>query len=243
MQLRAAMKAVFDARIALVAASVAMAVPRNVHIQYRKVHAWTASFRNSLKKSTAKALKKASSRLRKSIAAAEKQSAAIIDAARREAEEILAGARQKAEDLRQNIEADMRLSCSQAVQAFRQQITDALVFEAVDKPVAAALSNPATITDFLKAILQSWKPAGGEAPTLAVLLPESKRNELEQALKSALQDQLSKGLLLQFSKNIKGGFQIQPAGSAYKISFADDDFTEFLKEYLRPKTRNFLFGS
>jgi V/A-type H+-transporting ATPase subunit E len=177
------------------------------------------------------------------IAAAEKQSADIIDAARRDADEILAGARQKAEDLRQNIEADMRLSCSQAVQAFRQQITDALVFEAVDKPVAAALSNPETITDFLKAILQSWNPAGGEAPTLAVLLPESKRSELDQALKSALQDQLSKGLLLQFSKNIKGGFQIQPAGSAYKISFADDDFTEFLKEYLRPKTRNFLFGS
>lgn len=177
------------------------------------------------------------------IAAAEKQSAGIIDAARRDADEILADARQKAKDLRQNIEADMRHSCSQAVQAFRQQITDVLVFEAVDKPVAAALSNPATITDFLKAILQSWNPAGGEAPTLAVLLPESKRNELDQALKSALQDQLSKGLLLQFSKNIKGGFQIQPAGSAYKISFADDDFTEFLKEYLRPKTRTFLFGS
>lgn len=177
------------------------------------------------------------------IGAAEKQAGAILEGARREADEILVGARKKAEDLRQNIEADLRLSCSQAVQAFRQQITDALVFEAVDTPVAAALSNPATITDFLKAILQSWKPAGCEAPSLAVLLPESKRIELDQALKRELQEQLSKGLFLQFSKNIKGGFQIQPAGSSYKISFADDDFKEFLKEYVRPKTRSFLFGS
>jgi len=188
-------------------------------------------------------VEKGEQQAQEAIAAAEKQSADIIAAARRDADEILAGARKKAEDLRQNIEADMRLSCSQAVQAFRQQITDALVFQAVDTPVAAALSNPATITDFLKAILQSWKPGGGEAPTLAVLLPESKRSELEQALKIELQEQLSKGLLLQFSKNIKGGFQIQPAGSSYKISFTDDDFKEFLKEYVRPKTRSFLFGS
>ena len=83
-------------------------------------------------------VEKGEQQAQETIAAAEKQSGAIIDGARREADEILAGARKKAEDLRQNIEADMRLSCSQAVQAFRQQITDALVFEAVDKPVAAA---------------------------------------------------------------------------------------------------------
>lgn len=176
------------------------------------------------------------------IAAAEKESAAIIDGARREAEKIIAGASKKADDLRQNMEADLRLAAAQSMNALKQQILDLITARVVEKPLTAALSDTATITEFLKIILQNWSPAAGGLSGIEVLLPDVGREQLAAALASGLSQELSAGLMLRFAKNIKGGFQVQPAGSTYKISLTDEDFKEYFKEYLRPKMRAFLFG-
>jgi len=40
---------------------------------------------------------------------------------------------------------------------------------------------------------------------------------------------------------MKSGFKIGPADESYLISFTDEDFTNFLKGYLRPKTSQLLF--
>ena len=176
------------------------------------------------------------------IRAAEERSAAILDEAKVQAEKIFAEAEKKAGELKRNMEADIRLSAGQAMSALKQQIVDALMLTVVDRPVSAALADPATIKEFLKILIQSWNAPGGEPVALEILLPENKKEEILSALKAGLQDELRRGLTLRFLKNIKAGFQIQPQGSAFKISLTDDDFREFFKEYLRPKTRAFLFG-
>ncbi len=176
------------------------------------------------------------------IAAAEKQSAAIIDGASREAEKIIAEARKKAADLRQNMEADMRLAASQSMNSLKQQILDLITARVVEKPLAVSLSDTATITAFLKIILQNWSPAAGAVSGIEVLLPEAERERLAAALEAGLSQELAAGLTLRFTKNIKAGFQVQPSGSSYKISLTDEDFREYFKEYLRPRMRTFLFG-
>ena len=37
-------------------------------------------------------------------------------------------------------------------------------------------------------------------------------------------------------------FRIGPKGEGYMISFTDKDFENIIAEYLRPKTRELLFG-
>ncbi|MCX8042787.1 MAG: V-type ATP synthase subunit E [Desulfobacterota bacterium] len=176
------------------------------------------------------------------IGEAQKKADETIQAAQEEAARIIAEARKQAEDFRQTIESDVRLSAGQAVNALKQQIVDALLLEIVDKPIRAVLSNPAVIGDLLKLVFQKWDIRSGEHPTLEVLLPESKREELEQSLRAALQQELAKGMTLRFTRALKGGFQIKPSDGLFKISFTDEDFTAFFQEYLRPKTREFLFG-
>lgn len=176
------------------------------------------------------------------IAAADKQSAAIIDGARREAEKIIAGAQKKAADMRQNMESDMRLAATQSMNSLKQQILDAITARVVEKPLTASLSDTATITEFLKIILQNWNPATGGLSGIEVLLPEAQREQLSAALEVGLSRELAAGLKLRFAKNIKAGFQVQPSGSTYKISLTDEDFREYFKEYLRPRMRAFLFG-
>lgn len=176
------------------------------------------------------------------IQAAEQRSAEIIAEAQNQAEKIIALARQQAEEFRSTTEADLRLSASQSVSGLKQQIINALMVSVVDKPVSAALTDPDTIKGFLKTAIENWTAGTGESISLNVLLPEARRAELENALTSALQQELAKGLKLRFTKNIRAGFQIQPREGSFKISLTDEDFQEFFKEYLRPKTKTFLFG-
>jgi V/A-type H+-transporting ATPase subunit E len=126
--------------------------------------------------------------------------------------------------------------------SLKQQMLDAITAPVVEKPLTASLSDTATITEFLKIILQNWNPATGGLSGIEVLLPAAERERLGAALEAGLSRELAAGLKLRFTKNIKAGFQVQPSSSTYKISLTDEDFREYFKEYLRPRMRAFLFG-
>jgi V/A-type H+-transporting ATPase subunit E len=76
---------------------------------------------------------------------------------------------------------------------------------------------------------------------LLLILPEKDRQELETYYKNQLASELNKGLELSFSDGVRSGFKIGPADGSYIISFSDTDFTNFFKDYLRPKTKEILF--
>jgi|YNPNPStandDraft_1061719.scaffolds.fasta_scaffold04149_7 V/A-type H+-transporting ATPase subunit E len=175
------------------------------------------------------------------ITEAQEKADALLRAAQEEAARIVNDARRQAEEIKRATAAEIKMSAGQAMNALKQQIVDALLLEVVDKPLTAVLSDPTSLTHFLTLILQSWNQQSGHL-TLEVLLPENKREDLDQALRSALQVELARGIRLSFTRAIKAGFQIQPQGSTFKISLTDEDFKVFFKEYLRPKTRELLFG-
>ena len=53
---------------------------------------------------------------------------------------------------------------------------------------------------------------------------------------------VDKGVTLDFSRKLSGGFQIGPRESSYYISFSDETFAELIGSYLRPATKKLLFG-
>lgn len=185
---------------------------------------------------------KGEARAQEIIDEARQQADAILRAAKKDAEQIINEARQQAESIRQTVEGEIKVAAAQAINTLKQQIVDALMLEIVDKPVTTALSDPSVIASLLSILFQKWNAQEGGHPSLEVLLPEGKKAEFESALRSALQQELAKGMSLRFVRTIKAGFQIRPQGKTFKISLTDEDFKEFFKEYLRPKTREFLFG-
>ncbi|MBD3357773.1 MAG: hypothetical protein GF363_11495 [Chitinivibrionales bacterium] len=126
--------------------------------------------------------------------------------------------------------------------SIKQQILDLVTAKVIDESLSEALSSPEVIKDFVKVIVQNWKTGDEEAPSMELLLPEDKQEELEKSFKGGLGGLLNKNLKVSFSRGVKGGFQIGPEGSTYKISMTDEDFSEFFKEFLRPRTRRYLFG-
>ena len=52
---------------------------------------------------------------------------------------------------------------------------------------------------------------------------------------------LGKGLEV-VGRTLSGGFRVSPADQGFVVSFTDEGFAEFFREYLRPRTRQFLYG-
>jgi V/A-type H+-transporting ATPase subunit E len=186
-------------------------------------------------------VEKGESQARAIIAEAQSKAAGIITDTKNQADKIMAEAQKQAAELKRNTEAEIRLSGAQALSAIKQQILNIVTAEVIEDSITATLSNPATVREFISVLVHNWKP-GGETPHLEVLLPEQQQHELTKEFQKSGSDLLKKGLTLAFSKNIKAGFRIGPQDGSFRISMTDEDFAEFFKEYLRPKTRTWLFG-
>jgi V/A-type H+-transporting ATPase subunit E len=186
-------------------------------------------------------VEKGEAQAKKIIDDAKEKAAGIIAEAKDQAEKSIADAKRQALEMKRNAEAEIKLAGTQALSAIKQQILDLITAKMIDDNLNTALINPATIKDFVSVIVHNWK-AVSDAPRLEVLLPIQKQDELRKAFEKGASDLMKKGLTLSFSKSIKAGFRIGPKDGAFKISLTDEDFAEFIKEYLRPKTRAYLFG-
>ncbi len=188
--------------------------------------------------------------LKEGVEQGETEKKKIVDAARAEAKTIIAEAEAKAKSLvkdaeakaaeqKKSGEAELKLSGDQAISALKQKITDLIVTESIEKSASASLADPKVMTEYIKTALQNWK---GEAASVELLLPEASRADMEKSLEKAVKGTLAGEVSVSFSKAVKGGFQIAPAGESYKITLSDEDFSGFFKEYLRPRVRSILFG-
>jgi len=172
------------------------------------------------------------------ISEAESKAAGIVKDAEAKAAKIVADAEKQAEELKQKTESEIKLSGSQAVSAIKNRIVGLVTAKVVDEATTKVLSDTGTLKEFIHEVVKNWKASSGEVPNLQVLLPAARQEELARAFESGASAALKVG----FAKDIKAGFKIGPADGSYKISLTDTDFQEFFKEYLRPRTRAYLFG-
>ena len=169
------------------------------------------------------------------------EAAQIINNAKVEAEAILKKAQDEAAELKSKTENDIKMASAQAFTAVKQQIENAIVAKSLK-----SVKDSATETEFIKAVLTSivsaFNPSSSDSVALDVILPADKKAELEKFAQEKLSTICTAGLDVQFSRNIAGGFKIGPKGEGYMISLTDKDFENIIAEYLRPKTKELLFG-
>jgi len=184
-------------------------------------------------------VEKGNSEARQILEKAKSEAASIIENSKKEAEAILTDAKKKAAELKSNTEADIKLSAKQAVNALKKQILDIISNDIVEAKVKSAFDK-----DFLKktiiTTLANWAKSG-QTMDIAVLLPAEDEKELNEYFKKEIKDYIAKGVSIQFDPSVKTGFQLGPKDGSYKVSFTDEDFTNFFKQYLRPRIIDFLF--
>ncbi len=183
-------------------------------------------------------LEKGNEEAREIVDKAKEEAAAIVEAAKKEAEQISNDAKNKAEETRKNTESEIKLSSKQALNALKQEITnvikDAVVNQATEKAFDADYTK-----QIVETTLTNWSK--DQIADLTVLLPASEEKELTAHLNKSIKDLLDKGLEIKFDTAVKAGFQIAPKDGSYKVSFTEEDFNNFFKQYLRPKLIAILF--
>lgn len=174
------------------------------------------------------------------LAKAKSQAADIVAEAEKKAAEIMTKAEKEAEAYKVKVAGDLKMAASQSVQATRKDIEDLVVFKMTGSATEKALSDEAFVKEVIKAVAEKFNAE--TAMDLNLVLPETLKSSLEPFVKNELSSILKGQVNASFSKKIAGGFTIGPKDGSYFISLTDETFKELISEYLRPATRELLFG-
>lgn len=186
-------------------------------------------------------VEKANEEAKKIEAEAKKKADDMLERARSEADKIRKEAEKEAEDLKKNSLNELQLAARQAISDIKQKVASLIEYKAIKPEVKGAFKDVEFTKDIIETLVKNWDPKSNEAVELSVLLPDEKKKEFEEFFKTKAQDILGKGIEIEFSDSVKGGFKIGPKDGGFLISFGEDDFENFFKAYLRPRLIEILY--
>ncbi len=171
---------------------------------------------------------------------AQQKAAQIEEDAQKAAVAVMAETRKKSQEYKNHVDSEIRMTINQAISAMKQQVASLVSLNVIQPPVKELFSDKEYLKTLITTIVKGWMEK--ESFDLNVILPEQGKAEMEKFFKQSLAAEMNKGLEFSFTPDVKTGFKIGPSDGSYLISFTDDDFMNFLKAYLRPKTNQLLFG-
>jgi len=174
---------------------------------------------------------------------AQQEAQALVQKAKEQAETIVNTAQKEMAEQQANTQNELKMAAQQSLVALKSEIEHLIVANTLQAPIQKAVSEVDFIKSMIIAALGAFNPKGESAASLELLLPASKKAELEAALPSLLSKQLQGSPSISFQEKVKSGFTIASKDDGYQLRFSDSDFEALFSEYLRPKTRQFLFGS
>ena len=173
---------------------------------------------------------------------AQQEAQALVQKAKEQAESIVSSAKKEMAEQQANTQNELKMAAQQSLVALKSQIEALIVAKTLQTPIQKAVSEIDFVKDIMKTAIEAFKPKVDSAVSLELLLPASMKTQWEAALPSLLHRQLQQSLSVSFHENIKSGFSIASVEDGYQLRFSDADFEALFSEYLRPKTRKFLFG-
>lgn len=186
-------------------------------------------------------VEKANEEADKILAEAKSEADKLKQIAEKDAQKIIADAEQKSVEIKKNINAELNLAAKQTIRTVKQKITDMIVSKVINEPVKKAFDDEKFVKEIIETVVKNWNPQKNETIDLSVLLPADLEKEFAKFFTAKSGKELNANLELSFSDTIKGGFKVGPADGSYKISFSEEDFENFFKSYLRPKTIEILY--
>ena len=159
------------------------------------------------------------------IAEANAQKDTILKDAEAEAKRIVAAAEKQAAELKKNTEAE----------ALKSEVTNLITGDIASSNVKAALMDPAYMQKVILELVKSW-PANE-----FLTIQASDSDGLKAYFEANAKGLLEKGYKIEKVSGKKASFSIIPADGSYKVTFGEDEFIEFFKEFLRPQLVEMLF--
>jgi V/A-type H+/Na+-transporting ATPase subunit E len=173
---------------------------------------------------------------------ARKEADAIVEKARKEAEQLKEKASHESEELRKNVSNEVKMSARQSISAIKQQITQLITTKLVAEPVKDIVGDKDFVKNIIESVIKNWDPKSGSGIDLALILPKEDEEKLGAYFDSKTQQLLKGQITVSIGDKMSSGFKIGPGDKSYVLSFTDEDFENFFKNYLRPRTTKLLYG-
>lgn len=171
------------------------------------------------------------------LAKAKAEAEAILREANEKAEKIVKDAEAAAADRALKVENEIRLAAGQALSTTKNAITEVVITKIAKEPAAKVLSS----ADFVKEVIKAVA-ANSSNEDLEVVLPENLKASLADFVTKELNTLFQGGVEASFSKRLQGGFKIGPKNGGYYLDFSDAAFQELISSYIRPTTKELIFG-
>lgn len=169
------------------------------------------------------------------IAQANDQAAKIVADAQKQADSLLAAARKEAADNAENVQKELRLHATQAVEALKSEIATVVTDKIVQDSVKGFTADQKSFNEFMLRIAQEW----GKNQQIEIKAQDA--NALTRYFTANAKALLDKGVKITQVNGQPAEFSIQPADGSYKVNFGTEEFMNWFKSMLRPQLVETLF--
>ncbi|MDR3129430.1 MAG: hypothetical protein LBU03_04225 [Tannerellaceae bacterium] len=171
----------------------------------------------------------------KIIAEAQARRDALLAEAQSEAEIIVNTAKKQAAEWKKNTEAELKLFAAQALEALKSAITDLVNGKVISANLKAVTTDKAFMQQVILTMATEWVKTG------ALTIQTADAETLRSYFSGNTKDILDKGVKIEKVNGKETSFSLIPADGSYKVTFGEEEFVTFFKEYLRPQLVELLF--
>ena len=170
------------------------------------------------------------------IAEANEQKSSILREAEAEAGQIVANAEKQAAELKKSAEGELKWFVAQFLEDLKSEITNLITGRIVNSNVKPLTQDNAYMQKIMLEMARNWAAAEG------ITIQSAAANELSKYFEANAKDLLNSGKVKLEQINGKpASFTIVPADGTYKVTFGEEEFSAFFKDFLRPQLIELLF--
>lgn len=166
---------------------------------------------------------------------AQLEAASIIAKAKSESEKIIADAHAKSAELSKNTQSELKLFAQQSLNALKSEIAHLISGSIVSDSVKAATADPVFMQKVILTMVQDWT----KSQDVSIEAKDAKA--LTDYFAANAKELLNKGVKISEANGVKADFTISPEKDGYKITFGEEEFVAYFKEFIRPKLVEMLF--
>ena len=180
-------------------------------------------------------VEKGNEEAKKLVEKAQDEANQIVENARKEADAIVAAARKSADELVENTKSELKLFAGQALNALKSEIASVVTDKLVSADVKAFASNKEYLQAFIVALASKWS---AEEP---IVITTADAEGLKKYFAAKAKQLLDGSVKIEQVNGLKTLFTVSPADGSYKVSFGEEEFMSYFKDFLRPQLVEMLF--
>lgn len=169
------------------------------------------------------------------ISEAEARKRLILEEAENKARQIIAEAKKTAAELKDNTEKELRMSAEKSVNALKTEITNLVSGKVVSDNIRAAVTDHAFMQKVIFEMAKEWAKNGN------IVIGATDAKSLTDYFEANAKGLIDKGVKIEQVNGQKASFTLAPSDGTYKISFGEEEFVEYFKDFLRPQLVEMLF--